>query len=559
MPTGMKQFLPKSTPTSMVNETGRDYTDELERTGRRPEPEDAEKMLLSEIRLRIIQRNNTADKNDRFPIPSRLYTSSIAQLMNTIDTVRVVGLVDGAYGKDYNLLALYQEEGRYKGLYTTDEDTINNRILRYSRNISMREVADVREQLRAIAPHVKRCSDPDLVAVGNGIFDYKNKKLLPFSPDFVFLSKLSTDYNPNAQNVKIVMPDGVEWDCEWQLDSLADDPEMREFIRQCIGAMVRPNVPWDKAVLAYSTEGSNGKGTLAAIMRAITGPDFYASIPIAAFGKDFMLEPLVSRQAIIVDENDVGAYIDSSSNFKAAITGDILHVNRKYKQPVNVQFRGFVYECINELPRMQDRSQSMLRRLIIAPFEKSFEGQERKYIKEDYIERQDVREYYLRMALESDFYELDEPKACIAAKDIFKTYNDPVRDFFESVLDPNAVWQKVPLGFAYELFKSWFTLEHPSGKVMSSAKFRIELAGIAEKSGRWSCPDPQKVVHIADDEMAGTEPLIIEYGLDKYKSKTYRGADVDKVCNFTRPKTVRGCLVRTGARPTQAEQEAGND
>lgn len=545
MANGMKSYVERTTPTSLERDCVDNFIKHCEANNIHPEPYQAEKMLLSQIRSEIATRNNTADKTDQWSKPVRLTPTQIAKCMIAFDHVRLVAFADGSFSHENDELALYQTEGKAQGLYSADRDILTRRILEYSESIRAREVEDVIRMLRALAPKVSRTQEKDLIAVNNGLFDYKTKQLLPFSPEHVFFSKLITDYNPNATNVHITMPDGEEWDCEWQLDSLSDDPEMRHFLRQVISAMCRPHVDWNKAVLAYSTKGNNGKGTLAAIMRSIMGPDAHASIPLKDFGKDFMLEPLMHTQGIIVDENDVGAYIDSSANFKNAITHDVIPINRKYKNPVNVQYWGLIYQCINEFPRVHDRSDSYLRRVIIVPFDKSFEGVERTYIKSDYIQRKEVREYYLKCALESEFYEFDIPQICLDAKQLYSTYNDPLRDFFENIVS-TLVWKKQPLSWLYDLYKQWYAVNHPSGTVMPSSKFRLDIVQMAIDSGKWTCPGIQKVVAIKPGDMHGYEPAIMEYNVTNYMNETYKGVDWEKRCNFKRPKTVRGCLIRIG-------------
>ena len=88
-------------------------------------------------------------------------------------------------------------------------------------------------------------------------------------------------------------------------------------------------------------------------------------------------------------------------------------MNRKNRDPRDVLFNGFMVQCVNEIPRVRDKSESMLRRLLVIPFKKRFQGKERKYIKDDYLHRKDVLEYVLYHVLaETDYYELDEPAAC---------------------------------------------------------------------------------------------------------------------------------------------------
>ena len=76
-------------------------------------------------------------------------------------------------------------------------------------------------------------------------------------------------------------------------------------------------------------------------MRELCGKKSYAAIPLADFGKDFYLTQLLNASAIIVDENDVGTYIDKAANLKAVVMGDAIMINRKFKDPITYQFRGF--------------------------------------------------------------------------------------------------------------------------------------------------------------------------------------------------------------------------
>lgn len=97
-------------------------------------------------------------------------------------------------------------------------------------------------------------------------------------------------------------------------------------------------------------------------------------------------------------------------------------------------------QCVNELPRLRDRSESMYRRLLVVPFEKRFEGNERKYIKDDYLYRPEVLEYVMHKLLaETDYYELDVPQACVDMLEEFKLENDPVRQFAEEAFT-EAAW-----------------------------------------------------------------------------------------------------------------------
>ena len=109
-------------------------------------------------------------------------------------------------------------------------------------------------------------------------------------------------------------------------------------------------------------------------MRQLCGEGTYASIPLADFSKDFMLEPLLHASAVIVDENDVGTFIDKAANLKAIITGDVFQMNRKHKSAIAYRFRGFMVQCLNELPRIRRQIRQLLPKTAVHSVHKMLHG-----------------------------------------------------------------------------------------------------------------------------------------------------------------------------------------
>lgn len=269
-----------------------------------------------------------------------------------------------------------------------------------------------------------------MVAVNNGIFDYKVHKLTPFTPDKIFLSKCPVDYVIGAANPVLHNPkDGTYWNIEDWMKELGGSPEKTELLWQITGAVIRPCVAWNKFAVLYAEDGNNGKGTLCDLMRNLCGRRNCASISMSSFAKEFMLELLIGVSAVITDENPVGAFLDDSASLKAVATNDTLMINRKNEKPISYKFRGFTVQCVNEIPRVKDKSDSFYRRLLCVPFENCFTGAERKYIKQDYIARKEVLEYVLYRVLNMDYYELGEPDECKALMSEFKADNNPVITF----------------------------------------------------------------------------------------------------------------------------------
>ncbi len=464
--------------------------------------------------------------------PKKLYPPQIADILLTF--FYIINIITSEYGntESSSKLAIYDEKN---GIYSFSSICIKDMILDLNYLISNKELSEVMSLLSLKAPHKKRTMNPDLIAVNNGIFDYSNKKLLDFSPDYVLVSKCHTNYNPHAQNVIIHNDiDGTDWDLDSWMSTLSDDGEIVNLLWEVMSAIIRPFVPWDKSIWFYSERGNNGKGTFCALLRNLCGKETTISIPLSQFSDRFALGGILDKTAIITDENDVGCYVDKAATLKALITHDVVSVERKHIDIISFQFYGLIIQCLNEPPRIKDKSNSFFRRQIFVPFSKCFTGIERKYIKDDYLQRNEVLEYALYRALHSDFYEFSEPSVCKEALTTYKELNDPVREFLTEML-PQLVWDFLPFPFLYDLYKAWFIKTIPSGKVQGRTTFISDVLNVISDYSEWSC-EGRNVATRPGKMMDKSEPLIAEFELKNWMNTNYTGRDIDKLCHPTQLK-----------------------
>ena len=535
-----------------------------------PTPVTAESELVSKVSDMCRAENNIAFQIasanaqgakvsiDKLRAPSKLCASQIAALMLKI--YHIVRIKCGGVNSDpsYDLLAIYQTDGDEEGIYTTDEAVFKRLAKQYNYSISSKELADVMEMIGLDAPRVSRTMDRDLIAVNNGIFNYETKELLPFSPDYVFLAKSRVDYIPTAHNVIIHNDDdGTDWDVESWMNELSDDPEIVELLWQILSAIIRPHVRWNKSAWFYSNTGNNGKGTLCELMRSLCGDGSYAAIPLSDFSKDFALEPLTRATAIIVDENDVGGFIDKAANLKAVITNDVIPINRKFKTPISYQFYGFMVQCLNEFPRIRDKSDSFYRRQLFIPFDKCFTGRERKYIKNDYLHRSEVLEYVMYKVLNMNFYTLSEPVSCRNALEEYKDYNDPVRQFLDDML-PELKWDLAPFSFMYDLYKAWFRKNSPNGSLQGKNTFIMDVTNLLQNYPDWTCIGRQTAIR-PGHMMDAPEPLIAEYNLEDWKNPNYTGGDINRICTPQLKATYNGIRRLSKSGGTDASDNTSDE
>lgn len=476
--------------------------------------------LLSATNSAINSINSQRTKDEpKIKTLSALLPVQVAGIIQK--TNHIIRIDYSKYGSDRESspLAMYVADGPGAGIYTTEVELIARIIKEIAPSQGIRFKDEVVAILKMEAPQKQRESNENLIPLNNAIYDYRHKILMDFDPEYIFISKSNVDYNPSATDKVIKNPDGTDWTFLSWLDELSDEPEFSTLILQILGACLRSNCSWNKAAFLYSTVGMNGKGTVAELARNLLGHQSSASIPLADMGKDFSLDALRYASAIIVDENDVGTYIDKAANLKAIITGDALAVNAKFKPIMSVSFKGMMIQCLNALPKVKDKSNSLLRRMIFLPFTKSFVGQEKKYIKDDYLKRPEVLEFVVKYVLEDlpDYYEIIEPEFTKHALEEFRESNDPVIEFIND-FNELATWDMISWQWLYKFFQGWCKEygTDMSGKNLKSSDFKKSIKTLIDygQLEGWEYRDSKdgdSPFYTSNSNLDEPEPLLYEY------------------------------------------------
>lgn len=502
--------------------------------------------LIDAMRSEIDFKNQSLAKNAKIKMPDTLAPVQIAEIMNHLYTIRRIPPADTSDDSVYDLLAVYQTKGPDEGIYVTSDEIFRNLAQQFKYALSTHDFKETMDALRPMVPRVARCKDPNIIPVNNGLFNYEKKELMPFTPDKVYLSKCRVNYNPNATNINIHnTDDGTDWNIESWIAELTDDPAVVGLLWQILGAIVRPFTSWNVAAWFYSQTGNNGKGTLCELMRELVGQASCASISLNDMNKDFALESLIHATAIIVDENDVGTFIDKAANVKSLITHDVVLINRKFKQMIPFRFYGLMVQCLNEMPRVKDKSESFYRRQVFIPFTKCFTGKERRYIKDEYLHRKEVLEYVLCKVLNMTYYELTVPDSCKEALEEYKKFNDPLRQFIDEIL-PECVWDLLPFNFLYDLYQAWYRMNFGNiSGILSKTTFTNEIIQKTIDDPIWYCPNKNKQ-HRTKKRITKAEPLIHTYNLTNWMNPVFanRGPLESKCLPINLPDRMRGLCRR---------------
>lgn len=485
--------------------------------------------ILSEFTL----QNSVRVKGQKLKCPQDLPSLSIAVLIAARSDVALVSSGDKSQtDKKQNLtseqrhslpIGIYQTTGDNKGVYEITNDpygAFGELVEKYKPDATRREKLEVFTLVKSRLKVVEKCVIPYYVAVNNGIWDMKNKILRPFNPDLVFTSKIYTNINLAATNPVISIPeDNSTWDVDTFFAELGS-PEFQLSIKEVIQAACLPLAPRNKMVLFLNTAGNNGKGTVCQLIRNILGEHSVVSIPIAEFSEKFALGNLPNAVAVIVDENNVSKFSQGLGNLKAVITGDTVTIERKFEKQYDYSFHGLVLECVNDFPKVDDKSGSFRRRLHIIPFENCFTGKEKRYIKDRLIYRTDVLEYILKMVLVDMEYreEFTQTAATKAALELYTKTTNSVVSFLKEIL-PECKWDLLPATeFLYEAYKNWYREFVPSGKLIGRNDFidsvREFVATDENMKLEWEWTDSTRSKGYIDCDKK--EPLLDRYDLTAF-------------------------------------------
>lgn len=352
----------------------------------------------------------------------------------------------------------------FVGIYVRNYDQIKRYIAMIEPNLNEKQAESGIYHIgndTKIKPETKSRT---LIPVGNGIYDLKQHKLLPFSHKYVFLTKIKTNYvnNPPAPNINGWTVD------DWFLELAKGDQQIVNLFWEVISDSINGNFSRRTAIFLVSTQGSTGKGSFQSLIINLVGMENVATLKVNEFDSRFALENIDGKTVVIGDDIAPDIYIKDSSNFNSVVSGDPIQIEPKGKKAYPAILTPAVIQSSNGMPNFHNK-EGTNRRLLIIPFNNHFEGDGNNWnIKDDYLKRDKVLQYVLYQALQLDFTKFSVPDASSRALDDFKLENDPVRAFKVEYFDR---WDltKVPVSYVYNAYTVY--CEARGQKRMSQAKF----------------------------------------------------------------------------------------
>ena len=269
------------------------------------------------------------------------------------------------------------------------------------------------------------------IAFTNGILDIVTGEMQPHSADIVVTNMIPYDYKEDAycQITDIT------------LDKLScNDKEIRAILEEAVGyCFFRENTIAGGKALILTGDKSNGKSTYLSMIIHALGTDNIAAMDLSELSDRFNTAMLFGKMANVGDDlNDSFMSGNQISIFKKIVTGNRIKAERKGQDPFEFSPYCKLLFSANEIPRMQDKTGAIMRRLEIIPFNATFSKDDKDYdpFIGQKLEERDSMEYFIKLGVDGlkRLLTANEFTECEAVENELKDYEriaNPLMDFLD--------------------------------------------------------------------------------------------------------------------------------
>ncbi|QNO15317.1 primase C-terminal domain-containing protein [Alkalicella caledoniensis] len=360
----------------------------------------------------------------------------------------------------------------HEGTYIQALDKIEREMLKLIPFLTDAKRKEVLKYLNVICDE-KVKADAKLITFKNGIYNIEDDSFMDFSPQHVITNKINWNYNPAAYSEI----------ADKTLNKLAcQDEQVRLLLEELIGYTFYRRNELGKAFILTGT-GANGKSTFIAVLNHILGDKNIAALDLKELGDRFSTVTLYGKLANLGD--DIGSnFIPDPSLFKKITTGDKITAEQKGQPKFEFNPYCKLIFSANNVPRMNDRSNAIIRRLVIIPFEAKFSDKDNDHDPEiKYkLQSQESIEYLISLGITSLKRVLKNKKFSISEKikkevDEFEVENNPVLGFLRECEEEDVQVENEPTKEIYQRYKGYCSRN--GFQEMSKTSFSRQLNQVA--------------------------------------------------------------------------------
>lgn len=321
-----------------------------------------------------------------------------------------------------NVLHIYKN-----GVYSDDQEDIEGAMIKHIPNLKRMQRQETLAYLQLKAKD-KNFSSTKYIPVKNGVFNLETWQLEDFSPEIITRNKIPVAY---VEGAYYEVTDRT-------LDKIAvNDKKVRAILEEIFGYILFRRNEF-AATFILTGDGSNGKSSYLKMIRKFVGPENTSSLDLRELDHRFKTAELFGKLVNIGDDISKG-YIKETSVFKKLSTGETLNVERKGKDPFDFTNYAKLIFSANEMPRMNDYSDGLGRRLQIVPFKAKFSPDDSDYdpFITDKLLSDESMYYILNLAFNAlkrllNNKKFTQSKAIESEMEKYKEENNPIISFINN-------------------------------------------------------------------------------------------------------------------------------
>lgn len=387
-----------------------------------------------------------------------------------------------------NTLHIYKD-----GVYSDDPADIERAMIQHLPHLSKRQRQEVMAYLQLKAKE-KKLDDEKYVAFKNGIYNLDTRTLQELTPDIILKNKLPWNYVENAY---------YEVTDKTLNKLVKGDKQQRKILEEIFGYILLRRNEFGKAFI-LTGDGKNGKSSFLKMIRAYVGQENTASLDLKELGQRFKTAELFGKLVNLGDDIS-GSYIKDNSEFKKLTTGEVINAERKGKDPFDFQNYAKLIFSANKMPKINDTSSGLMRRIMIIPFNATFSPEDKDYdpFIQDKLTSQESMEYMINLGIEALTERLLKNKKFSTSKKVekeitrYEEENNSVLAFLNT--DPKI--ENEPTNEVYRAYKVFCAEENfDSESKTSFSQYIHQRLGLTSKSKYSSVEKKSIRMYIEDEE-----------------------------------------------------------
>lgn len=372
--------------------------------------------------------------------------------------------------KKYNIVKIEKRLYMYQeGSYVSCEDALGTIIVNLIPNLSMNKKREVKDYIKDKCKDMQEASE-QIICVKNGLLNVKTLEFKSHNSEIVTRNKINLNYYEQKSNEEI----------DTIMNNLAvDDQEVVTLLYEMIGYCLYRGMPFQKVFILVGN-GANGKSTLLNMVTKLLGEENVSHVDLKEIvGNRFGKAELYGKLANIADDCS-GSYLEDVSVMKRITGESYTSIEFKNQNSFSTKINTKTILSYNTIPRMNDTTDGLSRRLVIIPlnaiFKKGLPNYD-PYISEK-LKNEKNLEYVLYKSINAinkvlEKLEFTIPKQVEERTKEYLKDNNPVLNFICDKYEESEI-KDIPCNEVYGAFNCW-KIENGLKTDMSVSRFGTEM------------------------------------------------------------------------------------